>query len=102
MDSRLTEWQIKVRKFLFAASTPSGDILRHVPPRVLSFADARGIHPFALCASLAGEFAGNADADVCRDGNSYWADAHGKPGSDERAAAYAVVDDLAEFVEENF
>ena len=102
MDSRLTDWQKKVLAFLRQMGTPNTYMFSCIPGRVMSFGDARGVHPFVLCAGMCGEFAGNTDADVCRDGNSSWADAWGGPDSDARAAAYACIDDLAEFIENNF
>ena len=105
MNSQLTDWQKKVRTFLGDLSSVPGLNLfcvQRLPDRVLSFGVARGFHPFVLCVGMCGEFAGNTDADVCRDGNSAWADAWGGPDSEARAAAYDCIDDLADFIEKNF
>jgi hypothetical protein len=105
MNCVLTDWQKSVRLFLRQLCGVPGlstYCVQHLPERVLSFGDARGINAFVLCVGMCGEFAGNTDADVCRDGNSAWADAWGGPDSDARASAYACIDDLAYFIEKNF
>jgi hypothetical protein len=103
MNSRLTEWQKKVRMFMRDISggfTPGLDewLGTNIPARVLSFGDSRGIHPFVLCSGLAGDFAQH----PVRPLHSDYAESLTTPGTDSRESANAMASDLADFIENNF